>query len=209
MESNKKQFPSNSFTNAESKRKEVRQLVKGPASFKKKSIGRKITENMFASDGKSVGDYIFFDIVIPTIKEMICSTVESAVNIMMFGERRGSSRSSRDGGKSRVYTSYNRCYEDRDKRDSRKPEYGSYRNNIINEVIFKDSYDAQEVLRGMQELIDEFHVASVRDLCSMSRLPVDYTADKYGWYEIGDEDAYIERVREGYLLHLPKPVILD
>ena len=207
MPNNEKQFPSNSFTNADAKRKEVRELVKGPASFKKKSLGRKISENIFASDGMSVGDYILFDIVIPTVKAMICCTVESAINIMMFGERRGS-RSSRDDRKSRVYTSYNRCYDDRGKRESSETRYGSYRNNIINEVIFKDSYDAQEVLRGMNELIDEFHVASVRDLCSMSRLPVDYTADKYGWYELGD-DAYIERVREGYLLRLPKPVILD
>ena len=59
----------------------------------------------------------------------------------------------------------------------------------------------------MIDLIDEYGVVSVKDLYSYAGKKTDYTKEKYGWYDLSN--ASVERVREGYLLKLPKPVVID
>ena len=55
----------------------------------------------------------------------------------------------------------------------------------------------------MNDIIDQFEVASVADLNDLVGFPTSYTDNKWGWIYLGD--VQIRQVREGYLIDLPSP----
>ena len=59
----------------------------------------------------------------------------------------------------------------------------------------------------MDELIEKFKVASVADLYDLVGVSCDYTANNYGWTNL--RNASVVRVRDGYLLKLPRALPLD
>lgn len=212
---NEERFPSNSYVGRTSmdeggtkRTKDVQPVVKGKVSVGKKSLSEKFRETFLVEDLKSVGENIVFDMLIPAIKDTFVSMVEGSINMMFYGDRRGS-RTIRDRDRSYVRVSYDRCYDDRRSR-RRRDEEGPVRvqnQSMVHQLLFDDRGDAEEVLSGMVDLIDEFDVASVKDLYRLARLETDYTKETYGWYNLSE--ARIESTRRGWLLKLPKPVVLD
>ena len=49
-------------------------------------------------------------------------------------------------------------------------------------------------------------MATVRDLYEMVGIRAAHTDEKYGWVDI--RDARVDRVRDGYVLDLPRPEFL-
>ena len=59
----------------------------------------------------------------------------------------------------------------------------------------------------MDELIDTYSMVSVADLYDLIGVTGNYTDNKYGWTNI--RNAEVVRVREGYLLKLPKALPIN
>lgn len=55
----------------------------------------------------------------------------------------------------------------------------------------------------MDDLMRKYETVSVADLYELLGLDFNYTDEKWGWVNL--DDAGIRRVRNGYLLDLPKP----
>jgi hypothetical protein len=70
------------------------------------------------------------------------------------------------------------------------------------EVIFENRGEAEHVLTQMDELVSTYGMVSVADLYDLVGMSCDYTYNKYGWTNI--RNARIERVRDGFLLEMPK-----
>ena len=90
-------------------------------------------------------------------------------------------------------------------RKSAKIVYGENADDKIHAEMAKDAmvstYDA------MNEIIAQYEVVSVADLYDLANVSNDnYAANKYGWTDIGGCRAV--RVRDGYILKLPKPMPL-
>ena len=62
--------------------------------------------------------------------------------------------------------------------------------------------EAEEVITKMDELIDTYGMVSVADLYDLVGKTSEYTDNKYGWTNI--RTAEVIRVRDGYMLKLPK-----
>lgn len=202
-------YPSNSHRDIEKKEeiKPPRQKIDVSKSveLRDKSLGSKFKDTFISSEVKDVKSYIWLDVIVPAIQDMIIDSVKNAVE-MIFGGRSGrSSKSYRDKGNEGV--SYNAYYKS--KKDTRRdhPEED-------------DDYDGQNIwsrTRGeidyifdaMVEMIDAnerpISVAEVKTEF-LNKTP-DFTDYKYGWPSL--KKAYIKRVRDGYLLVLPKPVPID
>ena len=75
------------------------------------------------------------------------------------------------------------------------------------EIVLATRIEAEEVCRGLDELIERYGVATVTNLYNLVGITGDYTDNKWGWNQSHGFD--IERVREGYLLDLPKPEPID
>lgn len=59
----------------------------------------------------------------------------------------------------------------------------------------------------MQDLIDTYGMVSVADLYDLVGINGSYTDNKYGWTHLRSAD--VQRVRDGYLLKLPKALPFD
>lgn len=208
------EYPGNSYTERIKKsarpEKEISPVVKNKVTTRKKGLGEKFTDTFLSSDFETVKTSVLFDILIPAAKDMLSDMTKGLIDGLLYGDRRGS-RTYRDRGSSRVYRDYNSYYDDdraRRRRDnSDNAPFALSAKPKIEELIFATRGDAEEVLSNMIDLIDEYGVGTVKDLYAYAGKKTDYTKEKYGWYDLSN--ASVERVREGYLLKLPKPIVID
>ena len=146
-------------------------------------------------DLQDIKKYIVEDVLIPTIKKTITDVVKNSIDMFFYGEV---SRSTRSNSSRISYSSY----YDRD----REPR--SRRNSLlIDDIVLESRAEAEEVLDRLDEMIEEFGMASVLNLYDLIGVTAPFTADKYGWTDIRNATAV--RVRDGYLLKLPRVMPLD
>jgi hypothetical protein len=202
----KMNYPSNSYKdrNAKEPQKRVKKVVKGGVVKKKKSLGKRFLETFVADDVDSVVSYVLHDLLIPAAKSTITDLIQSLPELIFYGGTRGPRRT-RDQG--RTYVNYDK-YSSGNKRDDRRDI--SYRNRArhnFDDIILETRGEAEEVLSNLVDLITDYHQATVADLYDLVDVTGSYTDDKYGWTDL--RSASVSRVREGYMLNLPRPVLLD
>ena len=71
------------------------------------------------------------------------------------------------------------------------------------EIVLATRVEADEVIDRLFNIIQEFEQATVRDLYDLVGERASFTDEKYGWTNIRTAD--VRRIREGYLLDLPRP----
>ena len=59
----------------------------------------------------------------------------------------------------------------------------------------------------MEELIDMYQLVSVADFYDLVGVSGNYTDNRYGWTNV--RNAYVVRVRDGYMIKLPKALPLN
>ena len=175
-------------------KKKVDKVVKGKVKTKKKNG---ILSSFINDDLQDIKKYIVEDVLIPTVKKTITDVVKNSIDMFFYGEV---SRPNR-GNSSRI--SYSSFYDrDRDREPRRR------RNSLlIDDIVLESRAEAEEVLDRLDEMIDEFGMASVLNLYDLIGVTAPFTADKYGWTDIRNATAV--RVRDGYLLKLPRVMPLD
>ena len=197
-------YESNSHRNRENsenkERKKLEPIAK--AKTKKKSEAKKLVNAFVAEDVTSIKDYILMDVLLPAAKKAISDMVTNGIEMLLYGETRSKSKS-RD---SRI--SYTKYYE----RDYERPRAGSGRSRgrygyDYDDIILDTRQEAEEVLDRMDDLIDSYGIVSVADLYDLVGISGNYTDNKYGWTNLRNAD--VQRVRDGYLLKLPKALPFD
>ena len=178
--------------------KKVEQIAKGKT--KKKSEVKKFADTFIAEDITSVKDYILMEVLLPAAKKAISDIVTNGIDMILYGETRTKSKSR----ESRV--SYTKYY-DRD-RDYERPTRTRGRYGYdYDDIILDTRKEAEEVLDRMDDLIDTYGMVSVADLYDLVGVSGNYTDNKYGWTNLRNAD--VQRVRDGYLLKLPKALPFD
>ena len=74
-------------------------------------------------------------------------------------------------------------------------------------MVLETRGEAEDVLSRMDELIDTYGVVSVADLYDLVGISCNYTDNKYGWTNLRNAEPV--RVRDGYMLKLPKALPID
>lgn len=199
----KAEFPPNSIKGRlEIEPRKVEKVITGNLIKRKKSFLDKFSETFFGDDTKSVGSYIVWDVLLPAAKNTISEMVSTGIEMLLFGEARGD-RTRRDKGRS--YVSYSSIYG-RGRSERQEPLRNRARHKF-DDIIIESRGEAEEVLSGLVELIENYDVASVADFYDLVGATSDYSDNKYGWDNLSR--ASVTRVREGYILVLPKPLALD
>ena len=183
-------------------REKMQKVVKGTAKVKKKSAANKLTDVFIAEDASNVKSYIFTDVLVPAAKKLISDIVRDGIEMLLYG---GTGRSGRDSHSSRPsYVQYSK-YSDR--RDDRR-YVPDVRNRFdFGDIIFETRGEAEAVREQMDDVIDRYGFVTVADMYDMAGLTEPYTANKYGWTNIRTAEAV--RMRDGYILKLPKPMPID
>lgn len=186
--------------------KKLEKVVKGDVITKKKSVGDKFVDTFITEDVDNVKSYVFFDVVVPAIKDIIADALLTTVEMLLFsGESRRGYR--RSGGRDRK--SYDKYYDKRDSRSNERTTYGRTRERLsYDNVIIPDRGEAEDVKERLLDIIDEYGMVAVSDFYELVGLPSNYTDTQYGWYDLNS--LRIERAgRDGYILRLPKTQLLD
>lgn len=181
--------------------KKVEKVISGTAKTKKKTGMMKLADIFIEDDVNSVKSYIVGDVVIPTIKKTIYDVITGSLDMFFFGGTGGGkARSTADKVSYRNYTSYS------SKRDAR-PATRSVRGYDYDEVVLDSRGEAEEVLARMDELVATYGLVSVADFYDLVGITCQYTDNKYGWTNI--RNAQVMRVRDGYMIKMPKAMPLD
>ena len=192
-------YPSNSHkARGEVAEKKVEKVVSGKTSTKKKSGIRKLSDTFLSEDVSNVKSYIFSEVLLPAAKKLVSDIVTNGTNMLLYGEIKN-----KKGNSSKV--SYSRYYDDRS-RDYRSPVV---RNNFdYDEIIFETRGDAEAVLDAMYDILNQYKVVSVAELYDLASITThNYTCNNYGWIDL--RGSSVVRVRDGYILKLPRALAID
>lgn len=173
--------------------KKVQKVVSGTAVAKDKTLWQKFLDLFIPEDVDNIGEYLVMDVLVPTVKRAIVDSV----NMALFGEVSSAGR--KIGGQRVTYrTDYSGISTGKSAPVRTRQATYDYNN-----IIFDNRGDAEAVLSTLDDLMSEYGLVSVLDLYSASGLDCDYTAQKWGWYDI--RAAEILRTRDGgYMLKFPK-----
>ena len=193
--------------------KKVTQVTQSEALHRKKGLGKRVGETFIGGDASSVWEFVAFDVLVPAARDMIADAVSQGVERMIFGEARSTSR--RTGARpGEPKIAYNRMSGSRrlgapDERS--RHEIGLSRraraSHDFGEIVIPSRVEAEEVLDRLFDLADKYETATVADLYDLVGVTGTYTDDKWGWSDL--RGSKVTRVREGYLLDLPKPEPLE
>jgi hypothetical protein len=204
-------YPSNSRTakapEEETEPKKINSVVTGEVTRRKKPLGKRFTETFVGGDISTVANYVVLEVLIPAAKDMMSDAVSQGIDRMLFGESRGSSRSrsSRPSG-TNGYVSYNRMGAKPPSREglnefARRPERRS--SHDFDEIILATRAEAEEVIDRLFDLVNQYQQATVADLLELVGVSSNHVDHKWGWTDI--RGAGVTKIRNGYLLDLPKP----
>ena len=183
--------------------KKVEKVVSGKVKTKKNEV-RKITDIFIAEDVSNIKNYVFMDVLVPAFKKAVSDIVKDSIDMLFYGETRRSSNGS-GARRSGSYVSYSSISDPRDSGSYRSRER-AVRGFDYDDILFESRGQADLVLEHMNNIIDEYGEVSVADLYDLCDLTAPYTANNYGWRRLGN--AEIQRVRDGYIIRLPRAVSL-
>lgn len=180
-----------------SPKKKVEKVVTGTVKAQKKNEIQKFAGVFIPEDIDNVKSYILFDVIVPLIKKALSDTVDA----ILYPEGRFGKNSTA----SKI--SYRSYYEKPNERDR---DYNTSRTRTgynYDDIILDNRGEAEDVLSRMDELIATYGVVSVADLYDLVGVTGNYTDNKYGWIDI--RSAQVVRIRDGYLIKLPKALPLN
>ena len=183
-------------------KKEIKPIAKG--HIKEKGLTDKAAEAIFSEDTRTVGNYILWDVIIPSFKNTIADMVIGGIEMVLFGSSRGSRRKR---GDSRVsYAGYYEGSSRYDRGDSRVDYRDRNRQYSYDDILLDDRGEAEEVVSTMEDLVRKYGEASVADLCSLVGVNSKHTDQKWGWTD--SRDFSYRRSGRGYILDFAKPEYL-
>lgn len=197
-EVNPEKYKSNSYrSKAEAEEKKANEkVIKGSAKIHQKTTGEKLKETLFGEGVDNVGDYVVFDVIVPTLKEMVVNSVSDGINMLLFGETkrgRSSSRNSRSG-----YVQYESYSRNRDRDSGRRAQFD------FSDIEFETRADAIDVLDAIEDTISMYDVASVSDLYEFAGITPRPTDNNYGWTSVNTAEILMKR-NGSYILSMPRP----
>lgn len=208
-------LPGNSHSGASSSKNEpdkkrVERVVHGEVTTRKPSFGRRLRESFFPGHAETVGEYVLWDVLVPSIKDVVADMGISFMERMLFGDSRSSGRrpSQRGGGTQVSYQSMSGPAAARrgirpDPRD--EPRTMSARGGPsfdLEEIVFGSRIDAESALIALEDAIGVYRAATVADLYDIVGLTGPYTAQDWGWANL--DGVVPRRAGGGWVLDLPR-----
>lgn len=202
-------FPSNNHktqkkkTDSTQEKKAISKITSGKVVQKKKTLGKKFSETFLGDSMESVSSYIINDVIVPTAKDLLYDIVTDSLGISLYGKAK-SGRSKI--GKSGSRFNYNKVSYKQETTSPRMTSRNRATHNF-DDIVLESRVEAEEVISHLVDLIENYGMTSVADLYDLVGITSNFTDNKYGWDNLSS--ASVSRTREGYLLNLPKTIVLD
>jgi len=193
--------------------KKIEKVVTGIVSRRKKPLGRRFLETFIGGDSKTVFQYVLAEVIIPAAKDLAADTVSQGIERLIYGEIRSTGRrTGRRPGGANGYVNYNRFssgppWKQDPRTEHREVSTRARASHVFDEIILATRVEAEEVVDRLFELSEKYGQATVGDLYELVGVTGTYMDDRWGWSDL--RGTGVTRVRNGYLLDLPKPEPLD
>lgn len=203
-------FPANSSKAKTSQPKEkIERVTSAETVRRKRGLGRQFKETFIGGDARSSMEYVMFDVLIPSAKDMLFEAFESGFRRYIFGEDNRKRRSgSSDGYSGLGHVAYNRMNPSAAK--TAEPRLLSRRSRArhdFDELIIPSRPEAEEVIDQMFDLLSRYGEVSVADLYELTGIQSTHTDMKWGWTSLRGAKA-LRTHKGGFLLDLPEPEAL-
>lgn len=195
------EYPSNSIN-----QKGKNSQGEKPEKVEKVANGRRrkktIFEKIFNQDIRNIVSYLWGDILLPAAKNTLLDMIEDGAEMSILGTVRRRGRRSN----SSTYISYDQIGQDRrDRRDRGEPVRKS---NEPDQILLDTKQEAEEVVSRLYDLFDTYQIVSLADYYDLVGVTSDeFTDNKWGWDSL--KGTRILRVRDGYIIDLPKMIALN
>lgn len=184
---------------AKNEAREIQKVVSGGVKTKKKSEISKLSSIFISEDAANVKSYIFMDVLVPAIKKAISDIVRDGIDMILYG---GSGGGNRKASSNVSYVDYRKVSERPSASNVRTSNRFDY-----DDLIFEDRGQVEAVREQMEEVIEHYGFVTVADMYDMAGLTAPFTGNKYGWTSIRTAEPV--RVRDGYILKLPKAMPIE
>ena len=190
--------------------KHITKVIDGDAIQRKKPLGKKFIETFSGENLHDVRDFVLFDVLAPGLKDLLYEIATQSLHRKFYGSARGNriSTSAVQAGQTVMRTAYNKVSTPAGRPDA--PVGMSQRGRAVhdfNEIVIPDRGNAEQVIDTLVDLVATYGFATVYDLYELVGITGEFTDQKWGWDDL--RASRTERVRDGYLLNLPKPKPLD
>jgi hypothetical protein len=195
-------YPSNSkkkkeaeAAKSEDRKPRMEKRIEGVPIERKKPLGQRIMAAFTGDDSRTVGKFILFEVVLPSVKQLISDVVTNSTERFLFGgdTRRSPSRPG--------YTAYNRVSTQR-RDEPRSISQRARATHDFSEVVLTDRRDADAVIEDLNAAIEQYGMATVSDFYDLVGITGSFQDDKWGWRDL--HGARVRRVSNGYLIELPR-----
>lgn len=166
---------------------------------KKKRFGQKLKEAMFSEDigNGSVTEYVFFKIMIPSIKRVLSDMANTAINMAL-----GLDPKTRTVGN--THTANASLYRDRNYSRTESANY-SIRRDAVSEYEWSEA-DARDIMNQILDAIDRYEectLANVYTIMGMSD-KIRMADRNWGWTSPKDIDVVaVDRLSDRWIVDLP------
>lgn len=190
--------------------KKVKQVTQGKVIRRKKPLGKRFRETFISGDARSSLGFVFMDTFVPSIKDMLLDGLNQLAERMLLGDSRPSSRRNYSNSPyGRI--AYNQVrsssiFRPDPRNESRTLSRRARTSHDFGEIVLETRPEANKVLDDMFEMISRYDQVTLADLCDLVGIEGEYTDDKWGWTDL--QGATVSRVRDGYILNLPRVIPL-
>lgn len=194
-----------------SERPELTKVVAVQPKKIKKGLFNRLITGIVGPDGiPGIGAYVNEEIIKPAVKNIIVDAVTSGINMIMYGEKGGSSRGrgSNYGRRESHRPTIN--YSDRYQNSQSEP-----RERIVSrakldfdEYVMEDRHEASNVLVSLCENAERYGNVSIADYYDLIGVTPKFTDNNHGWDYDTISRATVIPVRGGYMIKFPPVGVL-
>jgi len=185
---------------SEGEEKRPAKVTTGAVKTRKKKEKRALRDIVTKEDAMAIGERLLFSVCIPFGKRFL----SESLNVILYPDGDPDRRKKRVGDR----VSYEGCYDSGSSR-RRGSEREYRRRNVFDfdEIVFESRGDAEVVLEGMEDILDEYQFVGVDAFYDLAGVTItNYMASKYGWYNLSNARIIRLRDEDGYIIDFPKAV---
>ena len=174
--------------------------LKGKVISRKKPLGARIKAVFFGGEFDSALRYVGAEILLPAFRNLVVDATSKGIERMVYGDSAYSRPRTQEYRPKVTYnTPINRGpmrghLPDQPSRPGRARTDDS-------DLIFGSRSDAEMVLDRLNDIIDQYVVASVADLNEIIGIAGAHVDNKWGWDNVRFSE--IRQTRDGFVLNLP------
>lgn len=181
--------------------------ITGTVVERKKPLGKRIAETFTGDDSRSVGHFVLFEVVLPAAKQMIVDAGSQGLERMFYGEsnRGRNAPMNRGGGSGYNYNRPTSIRQDIPRQQALSQK--SRATHDFRDIVLETRGEAERIRDDLVGAIETYGSTTVSDLYEFVGITGSFQDDKWGWYDL--RDVRIQRVREGYMINLPRPAVIE